>query len=247
MYEEKGIVTSDGAKAWTRLVRPEFRIMAVAQKDGEIQHDELFNYFRENPDAERMRRVVTYHMSEWTEGDWEQELAQLKDLKLKPKQIEELVRRHPAGFAALLAPADRQRFPRIGAEACGAAISAARRSCDVVVLHVPRALDEVARAGLRDADRVLVVLGLDLLSFRDAKRAIEVAALEGRCSFVVNRASRSEITPNDVERVFGQPPIAVIPSDRAVARAQDHGRLVPMRGRIGRALDRLARQVLEAS
>lgn len=37
VYEEKGIVTSDGAKAWTLLVRPEFRIMAVAQKDGEIQ------------------------------------------------------------------------------------------------------------------------------------------------------------------------------------------------------------------
>jgi hypothetical protein len=39
----------------------------------------------------------------------------------------------------------------------------------------------------------------------------------------------------------------VIPSDRAVGRAQDHGRLVPMRGRIGRALDGLARRVLEAS
>lgn len=38
-FEEKGIVTSDGAKAWTRLVRPEFRVMAVAQKDGEIQRD----------------------------------------------------------------------------------------------------------------------------------------------------------------------------------------------------------------
>ncbi|MFT5285452.1 MAG: TldD protein [Planctomycetota bacterium] len=37
VFEEKGIVTSDGAKAWTRLVRPEFRISAVAQKDGEIQ------------------------------------------------------------------------------------------------------------------------------------------------------------------------------------------------------------------
>jgi Flp pilus assembly CpaE family ATPase len=163
------------------------------------------------------------------------------------QHVEELVWRHPAGFGALLAPGDRQRFPRVGAETYGVAISAARRSCDVVVLHVPRALDEVARAGLGVADRVLVVLGLDVLSFRDAKRAIEVAALDGRCSFVVNRASRSEITPNDVERVFGQPPIAVIPSDRAVGRAQDHGRLVPMRGRIGRALDRLAREVLEAS
>jgi TldD protein len=37
IFEEKGIVTSDGAKAWTRLVRPEFRVAAVARKDGEIQ------------------------------------------------------------------------------------------------------------------------------------------------------------------------------------------------------------------
>ncbi|MFN0242595.1 MAG: TldD/PmbA family protein [Planctomycetota bacterium] len=37
VYEEKAIVTTDGARAWTRLVRPEFRISAVAQKDGEIQ------------------------------------------------------------------------------------------------------------------------------------------------------------------------------------------------------------------
>lgn len=37
VFEEKGIVTSDGAKAWTRLVRPEFATSAVAAKDGEIQ------------------------------------------------------------------------------------------------------------------------------------------------------------------------------------------------------------------
>jgi TldD protein len=37
ILEEKGIVTNDGAKAWTRLVRPEFRVGAVARGDGEIQ------------------------------------------------------------------------------------------------------------------------------------------------------------------------------------------------------------------
>jgi len=37
VFEEKGIVTTDGAKAWTRLVRPEFRMMAVAQDAGELQ------------------------------------------------------------------------------------------------------------------------------------------------------------------------------------------------------------------
>lgn len=37
LFEEKGIVTSDGARAWTRLVRPEFRVSAVASKAGEMQ------------------------------------------------------------------------------------------------------------------------------------------------------------------------------------------------------------------
>ena len=172
------------------------------------------------------------------------ELAPLGE-ELAPHHVDEILWRHPKGFSALLAPVDRQLSQKLGAETYRAAISAVRRSCDVVVLHVPRALDEVARAGLAVADRVLVVLGLDVLSFRDAKRAIEIAGLDGRCSFVVNRATRSEITPGDVERVFGRPALAVIPSDRAVRAAQDHGRLLPMRGRVGRAIDRLAQRVQE--
>jgi hypothetical protein len=64
--------------------------------------------------------------------------------------------------------------------------------------------------------------------------------ISGRLGFVVNRASRAEITPKDVVRVFGCEPLAVVPRDRAVARAQDHGRLVGARSRTGRAFDRLA-------
>lgn len=37
IFEEKGIVTSDGAKVWTRTVRPEFRVIAIAAKGGEMQ------------------------------------------------------------------------------------------------------------------------------------------------------------------------------------------------------------------
>ncbi len=36
-FEEKGIVTSDGASAWTRVARPELRVMTVAEADGELQ------------------------------------------------------------------------------------------------------------------------------------------------------------------------------------------------------------------
>jgi hypothetical protein len=48
-----------------------------------------------------------------------------------------------------------------------------------------------------------------------------------------------------VTRVFGVPPLVVLPFDRAVGRAQDHGRILPGRGRLGRAFDRLAAEVLE--
>jgi Flp pilus assembly CpaE family ATPase len=144
----------------------------------------------------------------------------------------------------LLAPGD--GFARVSGQDYRRAITAARRTCDVVVLHVPRSLDEVTRAGLETADRVLIVLGLDVLSFRDAKRAIEVTGIEDRCAFVVNRAARSEISPKDVERVFAQRPLAVIPTDRAVRSAQDRGRLLPARGRVGRALRRLAAASIDA-
>jgi pilus assembly protein CpaE len=161
------------------------------------------------------------------------------------QHVEEVLWVHPAGFSTLLAPAE--LLPnRRGAETYRASIAAVRRTCDQVVLDVPRVLDEVSTAGFESADRVVVVLGLDVLSFRDAKRAIEAAGLEDRADFVVNRASRSEIAPRDVHRVFGRPALAVIPAHRAVTVARDHGRLVPMRGRVGRAIERLAHRLEEA-
>ena len=160
------------------------------------------------------------------------------------QHLDEVLWDHPAGFSALLAPSE-PLASRRGGQTYRAAIAAVRSACDVVVLDVPRPLDEVSAVGFESADRVLIVLGLDVLSFRDARRAIEAAGLEDRCDFVVNRAGRSEIAPRDVERVFGRPPLAVIPSDRAVAVARDHGRLVPMRGRVGRAIERLARGSVE--
>ncbi|MEM9382731.1 MAG: TldD/PmbA family protein [Planctomycetota bacterium] len=37
LFEEKGIVTSDGASAWTRVARPELRVSTVAEDAGELQ------------------------------------------------------------------------------------------------------------------------------------------------------------------------------------------------------------------
>ncbi len=167
--------------------------------------------------------------------------------ELSPRHLDEILWRHPEGFRALLAPADPEPGERVRASDYRGALDVIRGGADVVVAHIPRTLDDVARAGLEAASTVLVVLSLDVLSFRAAKRALGVLPphVVERCELVVNRAARAEITPGDVERVFGRPPLAVIAVDRGAAAAQDHGRLMPRRGRAGRAIDRLARRLVE--
>jgi pilus assembly protein CpaE len=166
--------------------------------------------------------------------------------ELSARHLDEILWEHAAGFRVLLAPGDQAAAARIDADAIRSTIDAVAARADVVVLHIPRGMDDVTRAGLGSAARVALVLQLDVLSFRAAKRAVSSMRLDGRCEFVVNAARRGEIIPADVERAFGKPPVAVIPVDRDARRAQDHGRLLSLRGRTGRAIDRLAGRLLEA-
>lgn len=166
--------------------------------------------------------------------------------EISSRHVEEIVWPHPQGFGVVLGPDEETRTDDLRGH-LRAVVSAARRTSEVVVLHLPRGFGLAARTGLEVADRIVVVLGLDALSFRDARRAISRAGIDDRCTFVVNRARRAEITPRDVEPVFGSAPAAVIPVDRSIPVAQDHGRLLPMRGRVGRSIDRLARRLMEDS
>lgn len=165
--------------------------------------------------------------------------------ELTARHLEDLLWPHPDGFRVLFGPADVQQAERVTARDIGPVLEAVRSAADVVVLHVPRGMDDTMRLGLGLADVVVMVLGLDVLSFRAAKRVVDATGLDERCSFVVNRATRREISPDDVQRVFGRSPVAVIPVDRRVSAAQDHGRLLPARRRACRAVDRLAAKLLE--
>lgn len=161
--------------------------------------------------------------------------------------LDDALWRHPAGFRVLATPsADRAAL--VAGDDLASIAGVAAASCDAVVVSLPRELSARAVAVLGTTDLVLEVLSLDVASFRASTRAIELMTplgLESRVGFVVNRAARGEITPGDVERVFGAEPLAVVPADRAVPRAQDRARLVPPRGRVGRAFARLAERVLE--
>jgi Flp pilus assembly CpaE family ATPase len=161
---------------------------------------------------------------------------------LGPDQLRGALWRHSSEVGVLLPPAPEEAV-RLGPEALRPVVDAARGAADAVVLHLPRSLGSMTLAGVEAADRVVEVLTLDVTSFRAATRVIDAFAplpLEGRVRYVVNRAVRSEITPGDVRRVFGEPVVAVLPLDRSVRSLQEKGRLLPAKGRMARRFDRLA-------
>jgi pilus assembly protein CpaE len=150
---------------------------------------------------------------------------------------------HPAGFRALLAP-EAEHLAGVDPSSVASAVRAAASGADVVVVDLPRMLSPGVVNLVRGADRLLEVLLLDVLSFRAAVRALDVVGPAVATDFVVNRAARGELTPDDVRRAFGSDPLAVLPRESSVSRAQEHGYLLPARGRIGRAFDRLAERVV---
>ena len=164
---------------------------------------------------------------------------------LAPAQVRELLWRHPEGFGVLLSPG--RADTELGPVVYGRAISALAQAVSFVVLDVPRELGPLTRTALAAADPVLLVLRLDVASFRDARRVLDATGIADRARIVVNRAARAEVTPADVERVFGRPPLAVIPVDRRTSRLQEAGKVLPQRGRTGRLIDRLARTLVEGA
>jgi Flp pilus assembly CpaE family ATPase len=143
----------------------------------------------------------------------------------------------------VLAPADRDT--RIPEERMAKVGEASARGADAVVVHLPRSLDALRGPIVPASSVLLVVVSLDVSAFRAAKRAVDTLDPTVRFEIVVNRARRGLVTPRDVERVFGKPPVCVLPCDRSVVVAQDRGELVPARSRLGRAVRRLASSLVE--
>ena len=168
--------------------------------------------------------------------------------ELTPEHVADVAWAHEAGFRVLLAP-EADVALRVEARQLRAIGWAAAHASEVVVLHLPREFGETTQAALEQADRVVLVVALDVLSFRAGVRSLRILdelGFHGRCDVVVNRARRSDLTPADVERAFGCTPLAVIPADAAVGPAQDRGRLLSPRTRAVRAIDGLAEALLES-
>jgi Flp pilus assembly CpaE family ATPase len=168
--------------------------------------------------------------------------------EVSPGHLSQVLHPHPAGFSALLAPAEAADVDSQGAALVRAALIALKAAQRVVVVHTARSMEAATSAALELADAVLLVTALDLFSLYGAKRVVKRLGLLGsdRLQVVVNRAAHSAIRIGDVERVLGRAPIGRIRVDPAVPRAQERGELLrPGSGRAARDVDRLATRLLD--
>jgi Flp pilus assembly CpaE family ATPase len=177
------------------------------------------------------------------------DLVEVAD-ELAPDHLEDVLYAHPRGFSALLGPIEGGTVTQVPPGLYPGCLALLAGSFDVVLALVPRALDPLAKAAIRMADEVLLVVTLDLFALFGARRALSTLQMNeppGRCRVVVNRASRSDVTVTDVERILGIRPTTVVRFDASVRRAQDRGELLPARARrVGRPVEGLAKTLVAA-
>jgi pilus assembly protein CpaE len=165
--------------------------------------------------------------------------------ELSPEHLEDALYRHPAGFHALLAPAEPDADQTVPLGLYSASIALLAGSFEIVLLHVPRTIDAAARLAIDLADEVLLVVTLDLFSLFGARRLMAALGLRERaagCRVIVNRLARQEVTLGDVERVLDVSASAVVRFDPVVKRMQARGQLLSTKSRrAGRDLRVLAR------
>ncbi|WP_107077356.1 septum site-determining protein Ssd, partial [Micromonospora sp. MH33] len=87
-----------------------------------------------------------------------------------------LVRALPSRGDLVVLSWDRGALRHLPAEAMAATVDAARRGRDVVVLDLPRHLDDAAVVALQAADRALIVVPAELRATAAAARVVAVAA-----------------------------------------------------------------------
>jgi pilus assembly protein CpaE len=112
-------------------------------------------------------------------------------------------------------------------ERVAAAIIAARRTTDIVIVDLHPSYSPLNRAVLDAADRILLPVTPDLPAIRAAVKLVDVAAelgLRDRLGLVINRAN-SGVSVADLEKTTGLPAIALIRSGgMLMVRAVNEGR-----------------------
>jgi secretion/DNA translocation related CpaE-like protein len=119
---------------------------------------------------------------------------------------------------------DRGELTGLPASAMAATMDAARRGRDLIVVDLPRRLDDAAVLALEAADQALLVVPAEL---RAAASAARIAATVGpHCralSVVVRGPAPGKLTARDVTEALGLPLAGTLRPEPGLSKALEHG------------------------
>ena len=149
----------------------------------------------------------------------------IMDLQVPSEQMDAgfvetaLVTHERSGIKVLLAPQRPEMADMVTGELLRRTITLLRERHEYVLVDTWSALDERVLTALETADKIVLVLSLELSAIKSAKVFLEVADL-----LVVTRATAATgVTVPDVEAALGRPVDLRIPVDERTARAVNEG------------------------
>nr|WP_179266349.1 septum site-determining protein Ssd [Asanoa hainanensis] len=144
-----------------------------------------------------------------------------------------LVRSLPQRGDLVMVSFDRGEPLPLPAPAMTAVLDAGRRACDVVVVDLPRRLDEAAVAALQGADHTLLVVPAELRATAAATQVAKAAALHcSSVSVVVRGPAPGNLSALEVARSVGFPLTGVLlPPEPGLAKGLEHGEAPAVGGR----------------
>lgn len=138
---------------------------------------------------------------------------------------------------------DRSPAPRVSVEALASTLASARRRHELVVVDLPRRLDDGALLALADADQAYLIVPAELRACAAAIRVAEVARQHcDRLALVVRGPAPGGLTIRDVTAALALPLAGYLRSEPGLARALESG-AAPARDGKG-PLAALCRQLL---
>ncbi len=159
-----------------------------------------------------------------------------------------LLRHEPSGLLVLAAPTEPGSADQIGQADLGRILEVLREHCAYIVVDTSASFGEVTLASLKEADDILVLASLDVMSLKSARVGLQTMRVLGipfsRVKFVLNRANtRVGLTEADAGRALQMKVDAALPSELVVAESVNRGMPVIMsspRSKFAKVIEALA-------
>jgi pilus assembly protein CpaE len=149
--------------------------------------------------------------------------------RLDPELLDDLLLHHePTGLRVLAAPTEPGAADHIQRAELARILVVLREMCQYIVIDTSPHLDDATLVALEHADDIIMVAGLDVMSLKNSKVALQALQVLGvpfaKIKFVLNRTGgKSTLAPVDAERALRLKADAVLPIDELIEESVNKG------------------------